>query len=251
MATPIVLTSCRIFAGGYDLTGHSNKLEFQAEVEDKDVTTFLPIADPDVGWRKTIGGLASSTFKGGGNWSSDGSTAVDDMAFAALGSVAPLSAFAVDANEGSLGYFTQTLTKSYQFLGATGDVASWTIDDQSAWPAVRGFSLQSPGTARTVTGTGTATQITAVPTGKQLYAALQVLSVSGTATPTLAVKVQSDNAVGFPSPADQITFTPATAIGGQISRVAGPIADDWFRVSFTISGTNPSFLFVVIAGISV
>jgi hypothetical protein len=33
--------------------------------------------------------------------------------------------------------------------------------------------------------------------------------------------------------------------------VSGPITDDWFRVSYTISGTTPSFLFAVTAGIAV
>ena len=122
--------------------------------------------------------------------------------------------------------------------------------DTSAWPVVRGTSLHPPGTARTATGNGTAVQVGAVASGRQMYAALHVLSVSGTATPTLTVKVQSDT-VGFGSATDQITFTAATAVGGQISRVAGPITDDYWRASWTISGTNPSFLFVVVVGTAV
>lgn len=250
MATPFVLVNSRIFAGGYDLTGYSNKVEVSPEVEEKDVTTFLPASDPNQGWKKCIGGLGSAKIAGGGNWEGTAG-AVDEFAFGALGTTIPYSTYPAEATEGNLAYFTSTLLKSYQFLGAVGDVAPWTIDDESTWPLVRGVSLEAPGTARTTTGTGTAIQIGAVPAGKFLYAALHVLSIAGTGGPTLAVKVQSDNAVGFPSSADQITFTTASAIGGQIARIAGPITDDWFRVSFTITGVGPSFLFVVSAGISV
>jgi len=248
--TPLVLTGCRIFSGGYDLTGYSNKLEAGAEVEDKDVTTFLPASDPNIGWKKVIGGLGSATIKGGGNWEGTAG-AIDEAAWAQLGTVVPLSVYPADATEGALGYFTQTLTKSYQFLGAVGDVAPWAVEDDSSWPLVRGFSLEAPGTARTTTGVGTAIQIGTVPTGKFLYAALHVLSVTGTGGPTIAVKVQSDNAQGFPSSADQITFSTLGTIGSQIARIAGPITDDWYRVSYTITGVGPSFLFVVSAGISV
>lgn len=249
--TPMVLTGCRIFVGGYDLTGDSNKVEVSGEVEEKEVTTFLPSTDPNVGWKKVIGGLGSAKILGGGNWGAGPNGGIDDLAFAALGTTAPHSVYPVDANEGSLGYFTNTLVKSYQFFGSVGDVASWTVDDESAWPLVRGASLEAPGTARSSSSSGTAVQLGAVPAGKYMYAALHVLSVSGTGGPTLAVKVQSDNGSGFSTPADQITFITAGAIGGQIARVAGPITDDWWRVNFTITGVGPSFLFVVTAGISV
>jgi hypothetical protein len=118
-----------------------------------------------------------------------------------------------------------------------------------SWPLARGVVLNPPGTALTITGNGTAVQHVAVTTAAQyLYASLHVLSVSGTATPTLTVKVQSDT-VGFPSPTDRITFTAATAQSSQISRVAGINTDDYYRISYTISGTNPSFLALVAVGV--
>jgi hypothetical protein len=249
--TPQVLTSVRMFAGGYDLTGYSNKAEFSTEVEEKDATTFLPSSDANCGWKKVIGGLGSGSIKASGLWDADPTIVIDDIAYPALGTIVPFSIYPVDTAEGSLGYFTQTLEKNYTFLGAVGDVAPWSLEEDSTWPVVRGQSLEAAGTARTTTGTGTAVQIGAVPAGKQLYAALHVLSIAGTGTPTLTVVVQSDNAVGFPSPATSLTFAAATTVGGQILRVAGPITDDWARVSFTISGSTPSFLFVVTAGISV
>jgi hypothetical protein len=82
-----------------------------------------------------------------------------------------------------------------------------------------------------------------------MYANLHVLSVSGTSTPTLTVSVASDNAVGFPSSAAQGAFAAATAVGGESIRIPGAILDDWWRVTWTITGTNPSFLFLVSMGV--
>lgn len=250
--TPLVLTSVRTFAGGYDLTGYSNKMELAGQVEDKDVTTFLPASDPNVGWKKVLGGLGSATIKANGLWAADPTIVIDDIAFPVLfGTVAPFSVFPVDTSEGSVGYFTQTLTKSYQFFGQVGDVAPWALEDDSSWPLVRGQSLENAGTARTTTGTGTGIQIGAVPAGKQLYAALHVLSVAGTGSPTLTVTVQSNVDNTFAAPTSRISFAAATTVSGQILRTVGPITDTWYRISFTISGTTPSFLFVVIVGASV
>jgi len=249
--TPLVLTSVRTFAGGYDLTGYSNKIELGLDCEEKDVTTFLPISDPNVGWKKCTAGLASGTIKAAGLWDADPSIVIDDIAFPALGTIVPFSVYPIDTTEGSLGYFTQTLQKNYQFWGAVGDVAPWSIDEESSWPVVRGQSLEAPGTARTTTGTGTAVQLGAVPTGKQIYAALHVLSIAGTGSPTITVTVESNVDNTFGAPTTRISFTAATVVGGQILRTAGPVTDTWWRARWTISGSSPSFLFLVSAGISI
>lgn len=124
----------------------------------------------------------------------------------------------------------------------------------STGPVVRGVLLHPGSVARSTSSTGVARQLGAAGATQRLYAALHVLSVSGSATPTLTVKVQSDNAQGFGSSADQITFTNVTDVSAPDTRrqwasVAGAIADDWYRVLWTISGTTPSFLFAVTCGI--
>ena len=81
-----------------------------------------------------------------------------------------------------------------------------------------------------------------------MYAGLHITAASGT-TPTLVVKVQSDDNAGFTSATDRITFTSANSIGGQWSSVAGAVTDDYWRVTWTVGGTSPSFTFVVALGI--
>ena len=65
--------------------------------------------------------------------------------------------------------------------------------------------------------------------------------MSGTSTPTVTFKLQSDDNASFTSPTDRITFTDITAIGSDFQSVAGAITDDYWRLNYTISGTNPSF----------
>lgn len=239
----MILTDCRIFAGGTHLSGQSNKIELPGELEERDVTNFL-----SAGWKECTGALPSFSIEASGQWVA-GSNSVDESRWSALGTNEPWTICPLTDTAGVLAYLGQANESKYQTFDVVGSVMPWAASAQGSWPLVRGKSLHSYVTPRTATGSGTAVQLIATPTGQNLYAALHVLSVSGTATPTLTVRVQSDNASDFPSATTVITFTAATAVGGQITRVAGPITDDWLRADWTISGTNPSFLFVVSVGV--
>lgn len=240
-----VFTNVRIFAGGADLTGASNKCELSAEVEDKDVTTF-----ESNGWNERIGGLASAEVKAEGYWEAGDEGKVDDSTWADLGTSVPFTVGPVAATVGSLAYFMKTFRGDYSLLGEVGDVAPWSATGKSNWPMVRGVFLHPPGTARTSSGNGTATLVVAVPAGKRLYGALHVLSAAGT-DPTLDVIVESDEDNTMASATTQLTFTQATGISSEIIRTSGDaITDTYYRVSWTIGGTTPSFTFVVALGVA-
>lgn len=242
----LILLDARLFVGGADLSGSSNQIEVEASVEDKETTNYR-----SGGAKERLGGLFEAELSGAGQWEAGDPSMVDDNQWATLMSraLSPWTMCPTDAVVGAVAYLTAALESEYNFLGEVGDVAPWEGSAKSSWPMPRGQVAHPPGTARTATGTGTALQLGAVPAGKHLYAALHVLSVSGT-TPSITARVESDNAVGFPSPATVATFTAATARGGQILRAAGPITDDWFRLGWTISGTTPSFLFAAALGIA-
>lgn len=240
-----VLLNTRFFAGGVDLTGVTNKISLEAEREEKPTTNFA-----SGGWTELIGGLGSFKLSGEGQWEAGDSTKVDDGTWTDLGGLGPVTVYPTTANVGDLAWLSKALRGSYSLGGTVGDVAPWSANLSGSWPLVRGIGLHAPGTARTATGTGTAFQHVAVTSTQYLYATLHVLSVSGTGTPTLTVKVQSDDSSGFSSATDRITFTAATAVGGQTSRALGAITDDWYRVSYTITGTGPSFLFAVGIGVA-
>lgn len=244
--TKQILLDVRLFAGGADLSGNSNKAELQAEVEEKDATNYR-----SAGWKEVLGGVTSSTINAEGQWEAGDPGKVDDNAWTLLGGRGPWTISPTDATVGTLAYFTNALQSSYQLGGSVGDVAPWTGKASGSWPMVRGQIAHPPGTARTATGTGTSMQLGAIPAGKRLYAAVHVLSVAGTATPTITARVESDDNTAFTSATTRLTLTGATAPGGQIMRTDGSaIADDWFRIAWTISGTTPSFLFAAALGIA-
>lgn len=243
------LLQTRLFGAGVDFSGSSNKLEVKAEVDEQETTNWLSVDASGRPWKEVIGGLGSCSLQAEGQWEAGGAAYVDDALQALRGNVAPWSSTStVAAAVGDVAYLATGLTKSTQLFGAVGDVAPWTAEISGSSPLARGRVLHPPGTARTATGTGTAVQVGAVPAGKQLWAALHVLSAAGT-TPAITVAVQADNAVGFPSPTTVGTFTAVTVAGGQWLACSGYGADDWYRLSWTITGTSPSFLFVATVGI--
>lgn len=246
-----VLKNVRLFTGGVDLTGRSNKISLEPEYEQKDVTTFGSVdANGDL-WQDLIAGLGSGKLTSSGFREAGDPSKVDDDAWAGLGGLDVWTVCPVNGAIGAVAYLASNLSGNYQFGGAVGDVDAWSASMSFSGPIARGPVLHPPGTARTATGTGTVVDLsgtgTSFPAGKGLYASLHVLSVSGT-TPSLTVAVQTAAAIGFASPTTRLTFPAFTGIGGQRMSVAGPITDGFARVSFTISGTSPSFLFLVAVG---
>lgn len=254
MSGGTILQNLRLFAGGCDLTAQSNQFDLQAQFEKKDRTVYGPAGVGSGGWSEFIAGLGSAKPSVSGLWAAGDTSMVDDATWAALGANSSFSAYLETANGlatyGDPVYTMRMLTSNYKVGGAPGDVAPFSLDGDSDGVAVRGVGLHPPGTARGLgTATGTVVSHVAVPAGRHGYASLHVLSVAGTGTPTLAVTVQSAAAIGFAAPTDRITFAPATARGGQNASVAGPITDTFWRVSATVTGTTPSFLFVVAFGV--
>jgi hypothetical protein len=240
-----VLTNVRIFAGAVDLTGSSNKSELSTDVEDKDVTTFA-----SNGWNEVVGGLAKAEWKASGYWEAGDDTKVDNHTWATLGANIALTHGPVNANVGSVAYLMKAMRGSYTLLGEVGDVAPWEANGMSNWPLVRGVFAHPPGTPRTSTGTGTVVEYIAVPAGKRLYASLHVLAASGS-SPTLDVTVESDVDEDFEDPTTVLTFTQATGRTSEILRTNGDaVTDTFYRVTYTIDGTTPSFTFVAALGVA-
>lgn len=237
---------CKAYQGGADLTGQSNKIQAKATVDTKPSTTFA-----SNGWTERKPTVRGAQVMHIGFWDAGNGGLPDDRAFADLGTSNPYTACpTAGLTAADLCYLTKFVESEYEAFGAHGDLIPYSIKGKADVPLVRGQILHPGATARTATGSGTAVQIGAVPAGQRMYAALHVISISGTGSPTLTVRLQSAPTNGFASPTTQATFTAATLIGGQFTSVAGAITDTWWRADWTISGTTPSFLFVLSAGVS-
>lgn len=199
-------------------------------------------------WQKFLGGKKSVTWNAT-LMQDHAEGGLDEVLHGLIGTTAPLSLLPAGSSYGSMGYAMSALELGYTPIQAThGELAMAEVSGVGDGVAVRGFCLHPPATARTSSANGTATQVGAVSATQRMFASLHVTTVSGTDTPTLTVKVQSAATEGG-SYTDRITFSNATAVGGQWSNVAGAVTDTWWRVTWTISGTNPSFEFAVVAGV--
>ena len=236
-------TDLSILVGTSELAGHGKNVTLAVECAPLDKTNFQ-----SAGWTELTGGSKSGTLSL--DFMQDMSAAgPDDSLWDLLGDSGVPKSLCTPSADGSVAYLCAGVPVTYKPIdGPAGELAMAAVSLKSSGVIARGRLLHPGATARTSSSTGTGRQLGAVAAGKSLYAALHVVEVSGT-TPSLTVKVQSDDNSGFTSATDLITATAATARTFQWSSVAGAITDDYWRITYTISGTGPSFKFAVTAGI--
>lgn len=236
-----VLKNVEIRFGQIDLTGVSNQVALSHSAEMQDVT---PFAADDM-TRVKVPGLLNSTAEIQGFFQ----TPPDDLLFARVGAAsAPLTI--ADSNvEGSSAFLIDSATGQFNQNGSVGDIYSTDLQLQSNSPLTRGV-LGVDGLQSTA-GNSSAFNLGAVAPGSTLHSALHVVEANGT-LPTLDVTIESDDNAGFTSPVTRGTFLQQTdTLGFEFLRVAGPITDAFWRVTWTIGGTgSPNFTFTTSLGIS-
>lgn len=239
----LALNDARIFAGAADLTGYSNSVELSAEAEEKDVTTFA-----NSGWRARLAGMKQTTITASGFWDAGSASLPDDRMFGDFGTVGVPMTVSPTPVVGDVAYFTRVARLSYSFGAETGEVMPFEGEAQGDGTAlVRGLIADAQ--ARTVTGTTAVRTLIAPTATTRVYAAIHVSAVSGT-TPSMTVALQGDNAIGFPSSAVVATSSPITAPGWiWLQGPYGVTADAFYRLSYTISGTGPSFTVFAAIGV--
>lgn len=241
MAT-FVLTNATIWHGGVDLTAASRGVALDYRVEARDSTTFGNTT------RTHKAGLyvVQASVEGFQDETLTGATIFD-----AVGTGTQVFTVTPTGTDGEPGFSFRGLTADHTpQSGQVGEMSASTLQMQgrSGDPLVKGTLLHATGTARTATGNGTGRQLGAAASGESVYGALHVTAASGT-SPTLDVVVQSDDNSGFTTPTTRLTFSQATGATAQWQSAAGPITDDWWRITYTIGGTSPSFTFAVNVGI--
>ena len=145
-----------------------------------------------------------------------------------------------DAGVGNTAYFMKSRLFEYNIFGAVGEIAPFSISKSQSSDVVVQGKVQIDGDL-TASGNSPGVQLGAVSATEKCYVGIHCYGVSGTSTPTVTFKLQSDDNSSFTSPTDRITFTSITAVGSDFQSVAGAITDQYWRLNYTISGTNPSF----------
>jgi hypothetical protein len=224
------------WAGGYDFTGDLNYTTLQLRRDALERTVFGSTA------RNRLAGLQDVQSSVRGYWDS-ASNAVDPTVFPRLGGTLQAVTQTVSGTEGDVAYLYQAKYFSYEMFGQVGEVVPFSLALQGARGngtlsvgAVRGRLLVDKGTISGTGTTGSAIQVGAVGASQYLYCAIQCFAIGTSFT----LQIQSDNASNFPSATTQMTSDSITAVGGYwVTRVAGPITDDWWRVNVSAaSGTS-------------
>jgi hypothetical protein len=241
LATPVILTNCKAYLEGYDVSGDMNQLALAYGAEIKDASTFGKTT------RVKKGALKEVSASMAGFWESD-TDKIDPVLFDRIGLNDKLITLCPETGaQGEIAYSFRSVLGEYAPGAQHGELLVFKLSAQGSDLLLRGKVMENA--AKTSTANGTAGQLGAVTADQKVYAVMHVLAVSGT-NPTLDMVVQSDNAEAFLSPTARLTFTQATARGAEWKEAAGAIADDWWRCSWTIGGTDtPSFTVAVIVGI--
>jgi hypothetical protein len=240
------IVNCQVLYGEHNIASVTGSIDAGAECAMQDADNVAA-----GGYKTVIPGLTTSTASLSGQADFAAGSVHEALDGSIRGQQAALSLLLTgsDAVAGDAAIFTRGQLSAYSMAaGNVGDVAEFSIELEGDTAEVHGV-VGAPLASRSSGLTGTAIQLGAVGTGptgvtQRLWAALHVTAASGT---NLAVTIESDDAVGFPSAATAATFSTVSATGWQFAVVDGPITDDWFRVSATIG--SGSFTYAVLMGV--
>lgn len=240
MATQI-LTDCTIWLNQYDVTSNVTELGGTIEKAEVESTTFA-----SAGKRERKAGIEDSRLDLMTFWDP---ALIESVAVPLVGTSNNVLCATVGGAQDDVAYFNRGELLMVKSGLPVGEMAKFDtgVATSSAEGVVRG-NLITPKATRTATGNGTGYQAGAVSSTQKVYALAQVFTVTGT-TPSMTLKIQSDDNSGFTSPTDRITFTAFTAAGFEMQSLAGSISDTYWRAVWTISGTSPNFTFGVCLGI--
>lgn len=252
------INNATVLFGGVDISGDTNMLQLGAVVETKDSTTFTTN-----GWRTHVGVLkdASWNFSGFRQNTAEPDSIFYNPSTADPGAVlagttnATLPVVATITNplvEGDIAFGMRCMRQQIAPTNRVGELAGYSLSLKGDAPMVRGRILGSV-VAAVATGTTTGFEVGAVSATQKLYASLHVTSIS-TVGDTLDVIVESDVDGLFGSPTTRITFSQVVSATGTHTAqwaipIAGAITDTFYRLSYTIAGSSPSFSFVGFIGI--
>jgi len=223
---------------GLNLTGKLNSMAIQCKINANDTTVFGNTT------RTNGAGLFENTASVAGFYDPTYDASLNTY----LGVADKPFSFSSTGTAGAVAYSFKALQGSYTPMqGSVGDEHGFSAEAMGSGRLIRG-TLAINGSALTSSGNGSGYQLGTISSTQKLYAVLHVTAASGT-SPTLDAIIQSDNNSGFTTPLTRVTFTQKTAIGSQWSEVSGAITDDYWRVNYTIAGTNPVFDFIVILAI--
>lgn len=158
--------------------------------------------------------------------------------------------FTRPAVKGDLCWFLRCFANRHADKKTMGKLAGLSLTLKGDLALVRGKLLENA----VALGTGTGAPLdlgVGVAATERLHWALWVPALAGT-SPQLAAVLESDDAVGFTTPATRNSALVAGNNGGWFyGTVDGPVTDTWWRISRTLTGTGgPTATYFTAIGIA-
>ncbi len=231
-----VLDDAVVMLSGRDLSGELNSISLEYAAELPDSTAFGD------GARRRLPGILDVNANHAGWWDSvSAEDSLDADLFAEIGAAEDLMSFSPDGGQiGEIAYSFPSLGASYSPGASHGEVFAFALSINGTGPLVRGTLMENG--VFTTTGGGTTRNLGAVAATDTLYSIIHVVAMSGSASPTLDVTIESDSADNFAgAETTRLTHPQFTAVGANLQSAAGAITDTWWRLLLTITGTSPSF----------
>lgn len=232
----MILTDARVLVDGFDVSADHNSVVIGGTREMKDDARFGADTRIFAAGVRTWQLETQGFYRAALDAALDARMEFDEVLF---------TAFAAGAAVGDPGYALPGVLGEYNpFRGAQfGEQLMFSLRAMARRRRLR-CRLLATG-AKIASGSGADLQLVGgVPAGKKVYGGLHVTAVGGVA-PTLDAVIESDDNAGFLTPTTRLTFAQKSAIGAEfVAPLDGPIADDRFRLAYTIAGAGSSFTIV-------
>lgn len=263
-----VITDALILIGEHDVSGHHSQVAVSYGADTPEATAMGDDTHVMAG-----GGLHTVGWSGEGYWEASADNERPDLTYhERVGASAVPVTIGKGKGGGDRAYLLDGGLGSYTPLdGGVGDVHTFAIEGYAASELIRATLMEyTPVTEATeplVTGSGenlvtdtgenlvatvdsygSARHLGQVGSDQQAHAALFVISASGT-DPSLHVAVESAPTSDFASPTTRIRFPTFGQPGTAWLTADGAITDEYWRVIWTLGGTDPEFEFAVVFGI--
>lgn len=252
----LVVTDANIWLDGLDVSGYSNETSITITPAMLDRTVFGGATKLNVpglsDFKADVGGYMDESFPAGAPGVADQTIGMNSGMYGRIGANAGVVSIAPIGNsELDIAYTMQNVSSKFNPIdGKIGDLLPFKLEMAAAGIQLVRGSIMGIG-AKIATGNSAAAfdSVTGVGAGQKLYAALHVFGSSGT-LPSITVTVRSSAASNMSSPTTRLTF-PAytTTFGASWLSLAGAIADRYYDIKWTITGTLPSINIVAILGI--
>lgn len=225
-----VLKNAAHYLDGYSMGGNENQMTLDVSKDIVDATCF------GSSWAESLSGVKSGAFSAEGFFDP---TVTDAPMFGTIDSTGSLmSVMPTGETVGEPAFIFKDITANYAPGAAHGEVMGFSFNANSDGVVASGNILDT----RTVAGSsnGAAYQAGAIAAAQTGYFALHVSTVTGS-TETLIVVIESDDASNFASPSTHATFTTVTGRTAELKTVSGAVTDDYWRATYTTTGSTETF----------